>query len=39
MGSSVTYLGYQIDKKSLHPLADKVKTLKQTPPRLRNMYH
>ena len=34
MGSSVTYLGYRIDKEGLHPLADKVKALKQaTQPR------
>ena len=31
MGSSVTYLGYRIDKEGLHPLADKVKALKQVP--------
>ena len=31
MGSSVTYLGYRIDKEGLHPLADKVKALKQAP--------
>ena len=31
MGSSVDYLGYQIDKEGLHPLADKVKALKEAP--------
>ena len=30
MCSSVTYLGYRIDKEGLHPLA-KVKALKQAP--------
>ena len=31
MGSSVDYLGYQIDKEGLHPLGDKVKALKKAP--------
>ena len=31
MGSSVAYLGYRIDKEGLHPLAVKVKVLKEAP--------
>ena len=31
MGSSVAYLGYRIDKEGLHPLADKVKAVKEAP--------
>ena len=31
MGSSVDYLGYQIDMEGLHPLADKVNALKEAP--------
>ena len=31
MAPSVTYLGHQINKQGLHPVADKVKAIKEAP--------